>query len=120
MTAHDFTDALPEFGIQAQKLFDMIGCKAVVAVEAAAEGEETLPYLLRLGQKFFCHEKVGGGIVIAAAVIGQIIGGRFRHGFIPLLGNAHAKNHGLGNASHIHGITKRRKAIGLLQKIRKM
>ena len=94
--------------IQAQKLLNMVCRKAVIAVKTATEGKEALPYLLRLCQKFFRHEEIRCRIVIAAAIIGQVIRRRLRHGIVPLFGNAHAENHSLGNACHIHSGAKGR------------
>ena len=103
MTAHQFADPAPEPGVHFQQTLDLRGSVFICAVKTAAERMESLPDLLRGGKKFICQNVIGSRIIIASAVITQIVRRPFFHQIIPFFSHGHAENNRFGNTCCIHG-----------------
>ena len=120
MTAHQFADPAPEPGVHFQQTLDLRGSVFICAVKTAAERMESLPDLLRGGKKLICQNVIGSRVVIASAVITQIVRRPFFHQIIPFFSHGHAENNRFGNTCCIHGSYQGRKAVRILCEVQKM
>ena len=90
---------------------------ALVAVDTATERVVAAAYLVGLRNQVLGKQEVGGRIVIAPAIVGQVVARRLVHVLVPLLGDAHAEDDRLRDATHVLGAGERREPVGLLQEV---
>ena len=120
MTAHDLPDPAPEVRIHLQQPLYLYGSILVRAVYSAAERVEPSAQILRQREQLVCQYVVSRRIMVAAAVIAQIVERSLLHEVVPLFGDRHTENDRLRHSCCVHRFYQRREAVGVLRKVEKM